>query len=955
MQCIQSTSLHNILRGKALRDLSLPHHFSRDSSSLLSQLSISSYFSLHRSFQRRSVSSTVSRYAQSLAYASPSPPFTEPHDSQQDGKSPRSPSSNARDVRGPSSSPTRPPGSQALALSLQASSPSLTPAQISRAASQAIRISCARRQHFDALYIINSLRESIRPDGKKLQPILNKSFPRVPFYPVKFGKAVSPVLASHCLLHHYLRSGRTTKARKFSEQLMREGIPIKSKTLHFVIQAQLHTMAPPPPQEKILSRQMSHSLEGLLERPTAIRDKSLRYSTLLLLQAHQHRQRFQDETAQMVINACLFQGELLVGCLVFVVLVKGWLLRQQAAAHFKAEIATQEGKSGGPALEGQTGWENLATINNDPPPRSMLNELLKHYEVDLLQHANQPTRIALQMLANLAGSIDRRELPYDEISKLLRVLYSVPKVHDTVWVVENGIEKQVQAYTYIHAVLDRLVRSPPTTRARRHQNYQGLLPLSVRSYNSLLHYALRHQYSVELATQLLDHMEHKRRPPLKPNTSTYNILVRAGTLIRHNDVSKAALEALRIKTEHVQNAISAGPPSSQKNEQAGPIVPSDPLPSEPLATDAHTLSSYILHLTSTGRPAMVAQVLFQVLPELSIIDHPSWGDVTREQRDMMRLRTREERLKRAVSLGPHFFTAVLNALTKAGKTGLAERVWLLAKQAERASWLWAPEGQPVKAWCLPVHAYTIMLQCYGAEARKANRGVRRSWDLSGDDAAWTPKHKVHVRGWAHYVLSRKVQGSSRRQTGLRMSACLYRAMFRGARNIMHSLGETLKLPAAVELPQPDARFFNAALDIFDRNLSTCRKMKNRSFSGWKAKLRRAKLRFVRRGQLVRGHNPFLVRICHDMVSAGYKLPVGLKVFMIGRTSSVLKENQGTVAQLPVGHPSCRREAFKPWALATEKTRGMHIRRREWRSHGAQWKRQCRRTQTKHRDVTVDTA
>ena len=90
----------------------------------------------------------------------------------------------------------------------------------------------------------------------------------------------------------------------------------------------------------------------------------------------------------------------------------------------------------------------------------------------------------------------------------------------------------------------------------------------------------------------------------------------------------------------------------------------------------------------------------------------------------MRKKSRQERLHRAASLGPDFFVAVLNALCKAGKTGLTERVWLLAKQAERISWV----AGDIPPWFLPcacIYYHDAVLCCRGLRKGLAMVRTRR--------------------------------------------------------------------------------------------------------------------------------------------------------------------------------------------------------------------------------------
>ncbi|EGO01457.1 hypothetical protein SERLA73DRAFT_176730 [Serpula lacrymans var. lacrymans S7.3] len=468
-------------------------------------------------------------------------------------------------------------------------------------------------------------------------------------------------------------------------------------------------------------------------------------------------------------------------------------------------------------------------------------------------------------------------------------------------------------------------------------------------------------------------MMHLRDPPLQPDITTYNIIIRSGTILRRNDISDQALDALRQLKQNAQHAINVqpSPPISLftapgcSDEPASPSVsverwPSPhqqspmqrldiPRPNSAVLADAHTLTSYILHLTSTGQPHIVADVLFNVLPELSIIDHPSWGSATEEERKEMRRQSRKQRLLRAVSLGPHFFTAVLNALGKAGKTGLAERVWLLAKEAERVSWV--PQLLPdVKPWCLPVHAYTIMLQRYGAEAHQALRIRRAKLDdtarpelANGEQTEWAPRLNAKVRGWAQFITTRRrVNPASRRRRAMTLSSNLFRTMFSAAKDVY---GELLNLEQkgfeSVQIPRPDARFFNAALSLYGRQPGKNARSSVCSRAHWRQKLRVANSWYARLGMRPRRWNPFLARVVEEMVKAGYPIPAGFRHLFVGHQPLGFMQfaNRPQLNKQPFAFPRMRSPPFRPHALATLKTRGLPIKR----TNRYTWKKRRRKT------------
>ncbi|KAF5390498.1 hypothetical protein D9757_005244 [Collybiopsis confluens] len=549
-------------------------------------------------------------------------------------------------------------------------------------------------------------------------------------------------------------------------------------------------------------------------------------------------------------------------------------------------------------------------------------------------------RAALQALANLAYMLDIRQMPFAHLASLIRLLYTCPRNEEVVWVVDRkrgGREKPVQigAYGYFHAVLERFLgrlprfrSEPPTPLPSLSSSNQSLAvrwnssmvnerPLDLPACNSLLYYALRHRLSTPMAQGVLMYIQDpfwvgdrdvkKRWKRPRVNEVTLNIVLSAARVMRDEGMAGEVLEVWRergrglevvgreVEDEVLSQSLEANsisdssvvspyPSFSTSSSSASPsMLISTPatLPARRLRPDKYTIVSYISYLTSIGRPDVVPGILFRLLPELIIIDHPSSSPSSTSEpysdsdsdsssrnsnttRNSKAIMAREECLKRVVSYGPHFFVAILNALVKLGKTGLAERVWLLAREAERASWIerFNPgsssspgadgreslgshlngTGKVVQGWCLPIHAYTLMLVCYGNEARKSmyqsirssSRLRSRSWavrarggrrrgggDVTPDEATWIPRSSAsgnrYVAGWAYYILKRRqqlalqmgngIQGGTvgRSEAGRAMGVELYRSMVRGAQGVYWALRAFERDAYPPQSPSPSPR------------------------------------------------------------------------------------------------------------------------------------------------------
>jgi hypothetical protein len=867
--------------------------------------------------------------------------------------------------------PEVPISAKSMTTSASSTNPS-TDAQISRAAAKAVRLCMRAGEVADAYYIVKSLENP--PD---IAPPQKTGFahyiavPHRPFIPLPFRPTISPRLSAHSLLHALIRVGLTTKAYQLAQSLMESDIKIRPRSLDAVIHALLAQGATTPGflERRQLDRidKIITSRRVLTLHPRLIADQSTRYAVRLILQSRHYRQRCTSEAYHSIIRYLLSRAEILVASLLFCLLVKQYQFKHAVAARLRGQIQSVDTND-----ESEQSLDQKAELQSSLKDvlweksivdRNLAKSLVESVEVSMLQNPQQDIngaslRTSLQALAIIAMLLDERRIPFPEVASIIHALYSCPKSDTKVWIIRDGITVCVEAYGYFHSVLMRLAIDLPTTKPRRRlgksdPDNSPLPPLDLDSYNSLLHYALRHRHDLALAKNVLHHM-HNRPKPLEPDIVTYNILIRSGTLLRRVDITEEALESLRRNTRNAKHGIMVTPsgahtPAQQhtmrngmsspkpiprqirrhgtpSSSEMGLLAVDEPtLPPDPPTADGYTLTSYIMHLASTGRPHVVAEILFHVLPELSMIDHPSWGPMTHRQAIAFRksrMKSRREQLHRAASFGPNFFTTMLNSLRKSGKTGLTERVWLLAKQAERISWM--TEG--ISPWFLPVHAYTIMLQCYADEARK---GSAMGWNHENEDQQhdWRPLSKQRVRGWARFVLSqRTIARDTPRHIAARcMSMQLYGSMMNGAQEVINSF---LKLNAlqngsSVAIPRPDARFFNAALKLFTQKKGRVKANRSR----WRRRLRYAQMQYARSGASPTKLDSTVRMIVEEMVKYGFSVPIGLRPMFIGHVSSrfMFHGERRELDQRPFAFPPVS-DNFRSHGLSTIKTRGLPAKR-----------------------------
>lgn len=872
-------------------------------------------------------------------------------------------------------------------------------AQLSRAGASAIRVSLAHENTWDAFHLLHSMRWSYhhhRPETTRLPKYKFKK-PMESFEPVDFGHPVSPRLAAHCLVHGLLRNGQRKLAAKLALQMMDDGVEFRAKTFESLL-GTLHPHTIVAGEDRTGYNRIEHfqprtyTPEGkeVLDIRTAMpADPLTRYAVRLLRDARKHRYQRTRSMFEIVINACIVQGEIIVASLLLVILIKDFQLRQtcsrlteQAVADTHTPMVAIVARDRG--YFPRRGYLFLP----EHPPNESFAQIVDFLSVNIAKGPLDPLfPECSQCLAILASALDTQQLPTRRLSRLLRLLYSYPSNDLKVWARQrDGEMRLVNAYRYFHKVLLRLSQDLPSQFPySSHDAYQTktwLRPLDVESYNALIHYALRHRYSPKLAQRVITHMTDLRQPPLSPNSVTYGILLRSSSLLRRNDLAEQVLQKVRdsmpIKMTLASDAeveaaakdptkdaalvdrpLGSDPPAW--NSRISGLVKQIqsqglevPVTKNPLRIDPSLLTSYITHLISNDQCEAVVDILFEMLPELAAVDHPDWGRTTAEHRRILLTMNREKCVQRAITYGPYFFTSVLNALRKAGKTGLTERVWMLAKEAETASWEAAnacdpsmPETQRPKPWVLPVHAYTVMMQCYGNEARKglAMKRAKSRQELGEHlSAGWMakPTDKMHVIGWARFFLRSGVMDETpdmrRNITGPKVGALLYHSMREGMQSVYESLMRLQKTrgeaPRGIEFPKPDERFFNALLDLFGRRPSIFVRRRHVTRSHWRQRLHRARERYLRRDILSPYWTPMLEQIAVDMSEAGFSVPAGFREALIGRLQGISTElrpeedrmeGKRSTFSRPYAFPLVpRRPKFRSHATQTVKVRGLPV-------------------------------
>ncbi|KAJ7265897.1 hypothetical protein B0H12DRAFT_1100035 [Mycena haematopus] len=884
------------------------------------------------------------------------------------------------------------------------------PSRISFAAAQAIRLCIRNGGLADGFFVLNSIRYAAHRQKASALPFKMPGmfYSRAEFEAaaLQFGPDISQRLSAHVLLHGLLRNNLAEPAFELAKLMMAEGVVLRSATMQAILEALLSTGAPrrsvtrglpfAPPDPTIPLKRAS---DVLILRPSIMADQRTRFALQLLFLARRHRQRRTDTMFKLFLAASLLHGELIIFSLLFGWTCRDWQTAYSLEQNLQILPDDHELQSSDQVIVAR---RRLAHLRSEAifPDKHSLESALVVINTILTRDGGElePTHdrlVALQALGNLAGLLDRRQIPFPDIATLLSTMYKCPRVEDEIWIVGvGGCPERIKAHAYFHRVISSLVRSLPKCALStgnsiqrrgtppdaivRNRLYSMLPPLELSGYNALLHYALRHRLSPALAEAVLIHMTKKRWESISPDIVTANILVRSGTLLRRYDIVTEVLEknnltyVLRIPPHPIPNF-----PNPSPSETHIPLSPVSPvqnrtdivinrtrwgkilgrigndgieIPRLPSKADVHTLTTYIAYLTSRGRAREMKKLLWALFPELNTSKYPS-----NSEQQSHRALGRKGLLttyRRAISLGPVFLSTVLNALYKSNQPIFADRVWTLAKKAERHSW--ARKLLPnVKPWILGPHAYTVMMNCYGDLARRQYwRMVLRPQRLNYRTAI------ASVWGTLRYECQKLPRPLPAGQVMELMHNIMNHAalvVFRRFMNLRHDYLEIPELRRWLteeDIPKPDARFFNAALHAFRPRTPPMRK------SWYKRQLRDAKfsLEYNRILPNNDGWNGSLHEVAKNMIHAGFALPPGLQPLFIGRLRGF---------DLPLVHGpdrgpfAYRPQKVHPWLryrLPTPKEKGLPVSRAypQFREVLAQRRRRRRsRKRQKSRRVEQD--
>ncbi|KAF7799092.1 hypothetical protein EIP86_010322 [Pleurotus ostreatoroseus] len=710
--------------------------------------------------------------------------------------------------------------------------------------------------------------------------------------------------ARHAALHSRLRAGAYFDAATLAKQTVQDGIRLRRTTLEILVEALC----------KKTSSVVLSARRKVTGPPKLCSDDFLHAGTRMAYELLSlARERGQPRTLRMyyaMIKTCKGRGELVNAALIFAQLAQDW----QA---YEPTVRARSGPRSDALREEGVMYRPKKDPLLPPYPRvEQMNSIVRDISDIISQPPTSPDgderfQEALQAFAVLVCLIDESHMHFGSLATIFSTIYRSPRTDHRVWVTREGTPAFVNASRYFYRVLARVID------AILGKDTMALPPLDKRAYNSLLYFVLCHRKNRAQASRILEHMCDPSGRNMKPTVDTFNVFTNAGIALGKLDLSKAALQALqharaRIHSDPtglwISGAFASVPavtdsfttqegsftPPANANKltrQVAQLSPGGPN----VVVGVTTVNSLLRLLASQGQSHVVADQLWHALPELASIDHPASDRLRAHARSdgddsSLTPSRRIADLRRAAALGPRFYATVLATLHKARRTGLAERFWLLAAHAERASWLpgFAPGVAP---WVLPVHAHTSMLQCYLADAACA----RAPPPVLADDPAWVPKTDAHLRGWARFVYQRRQMAMQRGWGGggaegrgpltPREEALLYfRSMLSGGEAVYWALEEVHRVPELRPLrvvpPRPDALFFNIALKLFTLRPASAADMHAQTRAGPRSR------RDVRDQDQLRSNamrwTPMAQTVADAMAEAGHPLPAFVRPVFEGR-------------------------------------------------------------------------
>ncbi|KAL7424932.1 hypothetical protein Q5752_000619 [Cryptotrichosporon argae] len=364
------------------------------------------------------------------------------------------------------------------------------------------------------------------------------------------------------------------------------------------------------------------------------------------------------------------------------------------------------------------------------PAVRLLQPILNALRLDPRDEEPAAYASTMRALAILANPVLNRTLPVPAVPALLKAFGGSPIVPEVYPESFTEVPKRnswaYTANTQVHVALVSLLWSPPnfahasllserisSPDQRRLPPPRGIAayklpPLPWRSCLVLLEYGAARLRQPRLVGRLVDYM---RETWTTWNAHALNLLHRGGARARDAAVVAELDAALFGST-----TLGADQRERDKRVLLGPGDQAGVEPNE------ESLVNLVTHLAKTGDKQRLLDVVHRLIPFLSFHKALSSADVA-SVLDTHGLEQGASGRPSPAFLTPRLYAAIVAAVASAGHTGLAQRVFVLATQAEHEWVRLAALAGPGAAAAprLGIDIFTTMLAVYKLEAERGRK------------------------------------------------------------------------------------------------------------------------------------------------------------------------------------------------------------------------------------------
>lgn len=419
------------------------------------------------------------------------------------------------------------------------------------------------------------------------------------------------------------------------------------------------------------------------------------------------------------------------------------------------------------------------------PNNDLLLGIIESLQIDPEKCTLEDFQASMRALAYLANTVLARTLPVASLRSLFQAMAATkhrPAVYPEsidIATIPASDRWAYESFTQIHLALQSLLSAPPMSTSSiryaeevenaRQRNPDApahpppppspymLPPLNWTSCLVLLRYGMSRLRSPPIVSNLVVYMKQVFGTS-HTSPKAHNIMLDAATRLRDRPLARMVTKALfgDILPEPKPKQEPAEPPSKAANMEIIPAPHTSLVIDHPDArlnpeANERSLSALIVYLSVDSRFEELEKLIYDLIPFLSTSStnnrDPETGDMVKPN-----------------DLPISLYAVIIEGLRKSGKTGLAQRVYNLALQAEEdamAKYLQLPFATRSRAARprLPINLYTSLLNIWSNEIRAAKTGGQwsKGWVVPGEDgivrrergasdAAWQT-YRVAQRGW----------------------------------------------------------------------------------------------------------------------------------------------------------------------------------------------------------------